>query len=74
MYFTETETETERLAREDREVEVALKVFFQDQEEAERKLTEINSAITALGRKYWKYRGYTVMPRIERLRAAILGA
>lgn len=38
-----------------------------------KELAETDAYIAAEGRLYWKARGYSVMPRIEKLRAEILG-
>jgi hypothetical protein len=47
--------------------------LFRARDEAAKALTEIDRLIALDGREYWKLQGYTVMPRLEKLRIAILG-
>lgn len=51
----------------------ALKSLIEARDNAASQLRDIDDTITLLGRRYWKKRGFTVMPRLEKLRAAVLG-
>jgi hypothetical protein len=53
--------------------EARLKALFHQKQSLEQQLRETNALIQYEGNLYWQERGYTVMPRIEKLRAAILG-
>ncbi len=59
--------------RELSECEDMLKRFFADKDRLEQELRAVNANINTFGRNYWTRLGYTVMPRLEKLRAAILG-
>lgn len=50
-----------------------LRQFFKRREELVSELRAIDANINVFGKSYWKHLGYTVMPRIEKLRLAILG-
>jgi hypothetical protein len=50
-----------------------LRQLLVEREKLHRDLQDIDARIATLGRIYWRNRGYTVMPRIEKLRDAILG-
>lgn len=69
MHFTEKEKQ-ERLNRERIN---HLAFALRKRERLEQELREIDAYIATEARQYWKYRGYTAMPRIEKLRLAILG-
>ncbi len=44
---------------------------FNEKARLERELAHVNDRITKYGRQYWRSLGYTVMPRMEKLRIAI---
>lgn len=67
------ETEAERKARELKEISAMLRGFFLEKEKLEAQMKTIDGLIAQYGRGYWSRLGYTVMPRIEKLKAAILG-
>ena len=67
------ETQVEKNARELAECRDMLKLFFVNKDRLESELRAVNANIDAFGRGYWTRLGYSVMPRLERLRAAILG-
>lgn len=48
--------------------------LFEQRRKLETELRETDELIKEHGRCYWLLQGYTVMPRIEKLKAAILGA
>lgn len=48
-----------------------LKALFKQQAELQAQLNNVNECIDHYGRKYWTDQGYTVMPRIEKLKIAL---
>jgi hypothetical protein len=67
------ETEAERQARLDRDRQKHLKYAMEKRDRLQKELQDTDEYIAHEARLYWKYRGFTVMPRIEKLRLAILG-
>jgi hypothetical protein len=46
---------------------------FNERDRLAKELAETDDFIAQEGRQYWKFLGYTVMPRLEKLRIAIMG-
>ena len=66
------ETYAEKAERLDRERQGHLRYAFNKRDRLQKEIDELNAYIAAEGRLYWKHRGFSVMPRIEKLRTAIL--
>ena len=68
------ETEAEKAEHLNRMRVEHLRDALKKRDELAKQLRNTDAYIEREGRLYWKHCGYSVMPRIERLRAAILGA
>ena len=67
------ETEVEKQVRLQEQRKTALKHAFEVREDLVRQLADYDALIAREGRLYWKHLGFTVMPRVEKLRIAIMG-
>jgi len=50
-----------------------LQMLMQQQDNLRQQLLETEREIQVQAKRFWEKQGYTVMPRIERLRAAVMG-